>query len=63
MIVKSILLFKRKMIDSPRTLESIGIELKLSKERIRQIENAALEKLKKRMGSDGHDASRHIELV
>ena len=51
------------MIDSPRTLESIGIELKLSKERIRQIENAALEKLKKRMGSDGHNASRHIELV
>ena len=36
---------------------------KLSKERIRQIENAALEKLKKRMGSDGHHAARHIELA
>ena len=57
------IVIQRKMIDSPRTLESIGVELKLSKERIRQIENAALEKLKKRMGSDGHHAARHIELA
>jgi len=51
------------MIDSPRTLGSIVDELNLSKERSRQIENAALEKLKKRMGSDGHHAARHIELA
>lgn len=39
---------QRKMIDEPRTLESIGGELNLSKERIRQVESAALLKLKKR---------------
>lgn len=38
---------QRKLIDEPRTLEHIGEELKLSKERIRQIEAAALEKLRK----------------
>ena len=40
---------QRKMIDVPRTLESIGAELRLSKERIRQIEVSALEKLRKRL--------------
>lgn len=40
---------QRKMIDEPRTLESIGGELKLSKERIRQVESSALAKLKKRL--------------
>ena len=54
---------QRKMIDTPRTLESIGTELKLSKERIRQIENAALEKLKKRMGTDNQHTAIHMELA
>ena len=54
---------QRKMIDTPRTLESIGTELKLSKERIRQIENAALEKLKKRMGIDNQHTAIHMELA
>jgi len=54
---------QRKMIDAPRTLESIGTELKLSKERIRQIENAALEKLKKYMGSDNQHTAIHMELT
>ena len=40
---------QRKMIDEPRTLESIGGELKLSKERIRQVESVALGKLRKCM--------------
>jgi RNA polymerase sigma-32 factor len=49
---------QRKMADDPRTLESIGDELKLSKERIRQIEAAALEKLRKRLEKDVGKAAR-----
>lgn len=49
---------QRKMADDPRTLESIGTELKLSKERIRQIEAAALEKLRKRLEKDVGKAAR-----
>lgn len=41
MIVKA-----RKMSDAPRTLEALGEELRLSKERVRQIEAAALDKMR-----------------
>ena len=43
------ILAQRKLIDEPRTLQSIAEELDLSKERIRQIEAAALEKLRKKL--------------
>ena len=36
----------RMMTDQPRTLESLGVELSVSKERIRQIETQALQKLR-----------------
>jgi RNA polymerase sigma-32 factor len=49
---------QRRMIDDERTLESIGNELNLSKERIRQIEAGALQKLEKRMGADGHKVAK-----
>jgi len=39
----------RKLRDDPRTLESLGGELGLSKERIRQLEAQALLKLRKKM--------------
>ena len=39
----------RKLRDEPRTLESLGGELGLSKERIRQLETQALVKLRKKM--------------
>ncbi|NWG02858.1 MAG: sigma-70 family RNA polymerase sigma factor, partial [Syntrophaceae bacterium] len=39
----------RIMADEPLTLQEIGNELKLSKERVRQIEGEALKKLKKEM--------------
>ncbi len=40
---------ERKLKDDPRTLESLGTELGLSKERVRQLESAALTKLKKQL--------------
>ena len=39
----------RVMADSPLTLQEIGGHLKLSRERVRQIESEALKKLKKEM--------------
>ncbi len=41
----------RVMADSPLTLQEIGHHLKLSRERVRQIESEALKKLKKEMSS------------
>ena len=38
---------ERMLVDSPRTLESLGQELNLSKERIRQLEAAAYGKMRK----------------
>jgi RNA polymerase sigma-32 factor len=38
---------ERKLIEVPRTLESLGEELNLSKERVRQIEAAAFQKMRR----------------
>lgn len=38
---------ERRLRDAPRTLESLGIEMGLSKERVRQLEAAAYAKLRK----------------
>jgi RNA polymerase sigma-32 factor len=38
---------ERKLRDDPRTLESLGTELSLSKERVRQLEAAAFQKMRK----------------
>ena len=35
--------------DAPKTLQAIGDEYKLTRERIRQIQNAALKKLRKKL--------------
>ena len=44
-----LIIVERKLRDEPRTLESLGQELGLSKERIRQLEAQALTKLRKRL--------------
>ena len=49
---------ERKLRDEPRTLESLGDELSLSKERVRQLEAAAFQKMRKhleRHGSEVHN--------
>ena len=38
---------KRFLTEEPVTLEDLGIEFKISRERIRQIENKAFEKISK----------------
>jgi DNA-directed RNA polymerase sigma subunit (sigma70/sigma32) len=42
------------MADSPLTLQEIGNHLKLSRERVRQIESEALKKLKKEISPSIH---------
>ena len=49
---------ERKLREQPRTLESLGDELSLSKERVRQLEAAAFQKMRKhleRHGSEVHN--------
>lgn len=44
---------ERKLRDEPRTLESLGDELSLSKERVRQLEAAAFQKMRKALEQKG----------
>ena len=44
---------ERKLRDEPRTLESLGQEMGLSKERIRQLEAAAFAKMRKSLSQKG----------
>jgi RNA polymerase sigma-32 factor len=48
---------QRRLIDEPRTLEDIGVDFGISRERVRQIENKAFAKLQ----SAVLDATRSIE--
>ena len=51
----------RKLSDQPETLESLGQYFKLSKERIRQLEDQALRKMRKRL--EGVHGSNVMELI
>ena len=46
---------ERKLLDEPRTLESLGDELNLSKERVRQLEAAALGKMRKNLENQSRE--------
>ena len=46
---------ERKLRDEPRTLESLGDELGLSKERVRQLEAAAFAKMRKTLEAQSKD--------
>ena len=43
------ILHNRRLIDEPKTLEELSQKHKVSRERIRQIENRAFEKVQKAM--------------
>ena len=43
------ILYSRRLNDNPTTLEDLSKKYKISRERIRQIENKAFEKLQKHM--------------
>lgn len=51
---------ERKLVDEPRTLESLGAELGLSKERVRQIEAAAMEKMRKSLLSQSREILQFV---
>ena len=53
---EQMILVERKLRDEPRTLESLGRELGLSKERIRQLESAALKKMRSVLETNVGDA-------
>ncbi len=54
------IIIERKLREEPRTLESLGQELGLSKERIRQLEAQALGKLRKRLESVSGSAAETL---
>ncbi|WP_223428482.1 RNA polymerase factor sigma-32 [Tateyamaria pelophila] len=51
---------ERKLRDQPRTLESLGQELSLSKERVRQLEAAAFTKMRKSLESQSREVHHFL---
>jgi RNA polymerase sigma-32 factor len=51
---------ERKLRDDPRTLESLGLELKLSKERIRQVEAVAMTKMRKTLEGNADEVHQFL---
>jgi RNA polymerase sigma-32 factor len=50
----------RKMGETPETLESLGIKLRLSKERVRQLEAQALRKMRQRLEANHGGAAAEL---
>ncbi|WP_146345964.1 RNA polymerase factor sigma-32 [Falsiphaeobacter marinintestinus] len=51
---------ERKLRESPRTLESLGQELSLSKERVRQLEAAAFQKMRKSLEAQSREVQHFL---
>jgi len=51
---------ERKLRDAPRTLESLGQELSLSKERVRQLEAAAFTKMRKSLENQSREVHHFL---
>ncbi len=57
------IIVERQLKDQPRTLESLGNELGLSKERIRQLEAQALKKLRKQLEQNTGSAAAMLAIA
>ena len=51
---------ERKLREAPRTLESLGNELNLSKERVRQLEAAAYQKMRKSLETQSREVHHFL---
>ena len=51
---------ERKLLDTPRTLECLGKELNLSKERVRQLEAAAFAKMRKTLEAQSKEVHHFL---
>ena len=51
---------ERKLRDEPRTLDSLGKELNLSKERVRQLEAAAFAKMRKNLENQSREVHHYL---
>jgi RNA polymerase sigma-32 factor len=51
---------ERKLRHDPRTLESLGTELSLSKERVRQLEAAAFGKMRKSLEANSEEVAAFL---
>lgn len=51
---------ERKLRENPRTLESLGEELGLSKERVRQLEAAAFAKMRRSLEAQSHEVHHFL---
>ena len=52
---------ERKLRDEPRTLDSLGVELGLSKERVRQLEAAAFAKMRRSLDRQSSEVQSFLE--
>ncbi|MBT5240647.1 MAG: RNA polymerase sigma factor RpoH [Rhodospirillaceae bacterium] len=52
---------QRRLIDKPRTLEDLGVEYGISRERVRQIENRAFEKLQDAVRAAAEKLDEHTK--
>ena len=56
------ILYARRLNDEPETLEDLSKKFKISRERIRQIENKAFEKLQKHMLNSAKSKNLYLRI-